>query len=94
MSRPQYQQRCIRCRKNMVLVTSRERFPLCYDCQKNDLQGEVKDPAMQKLFAIPEEYYKKNAFLRDIKIQYLRFGKLSEKQIDAFKKAVDKLTST
>ena len=30
-------------------------------------------------------------FLRDIKINYLRFGKLSERQIEAFKKVVKKM---
>ena len=46
---------------------------------------------MKKMFNIPEEFYKENAFLRDIKINYLRFGKLSEKQIEFFKKAVKKM---
>ncbi|MFH1174483.1 MAG: hypothetical protein V1725_05075 [archaeon] len=91
MPRPQFQQRCIRCRKNMVLVTARDRFPLCYDCQKPELQGDIKDPAMKALFDIPEELYMKSIFLRDIKRQYLRFGKLSEKQVAAFKKTVDKM---
>ena len=45
---------------------------------------------MKKFFNIPEEFYQKNSFLRDIKIKYLQFGELSEKQIDAFKKTVKK----
>ena len=44
---------------------------------------------MKKLFDIPESFYKENSFLRDIKINYLRFGNLSEKQIEAFKKVVN-----
>lgn len=46
---------------------------------------------MKKMFDIPEDFYKKNSFLRSIKINYLRYGKLTEKQIEAFKKAVDKM---
>lgn len=86
-----YKQKCNRCRKNYVIVTGRNRFPLCYDCQKSQLQGEVTEPKMKKLFDIPERYYQENAFLRDIKINYLRFGRLSEKQIEFFKKAVKKM---
>ena len=55
------------------------------------MEGEIKDPKMKKMFDIPEEFYKKNMFLRSIKINYLRFGKLSEKQIEAFKKTVKKM---
>lgn len=86
-----YKQKCCRCKKNYVLVTYRNKFPLCYDCQKSQLVGEIKNLPMKKMFNIPEEFYKENAFLRDIKINYLRFGKLSEKQIEFFKKAVKKM---
>ena len=43
------------------------------------------------MFEIPEEFYKKSLFLRDIKIKYIRFGELSEKQIAAFKKVVKEM---
>jgi len=86
-----YKQQCIRCKKNMILVTSRTQFPLCYDCQKEDLHKEIKDPKMKKMFDIPEEFYKENLFLRSIKLNYLRFGKLSPKQLEWFKKVVDEL---
>ena len=55
------------------------------------MTGEIKDAAMKKMFDIPEELYMKNAFLRDIKIKYLRFGSLSDKQLDAFKKVSKEL---
>ncbi len=83
-----YQQKCYRCRKRYVTMTSRQRYAVCYDCQKEDLSKKVKSPKMQKFFAIPEEFYRKNSFLRDIKINYLKFGKLTEKQVNAFKKTV------
>ena len=86
-----YQQKCMKCRKNYVLVSSRQRYAICYECQKQELTGEIKNPKMKKLFDIPEEFYMKNSFLRDIKIKYLQFGKLSEKQIEAFKKTVKKM---
>ncbi len=78
-----YKQRCARCKKNFVLV-SRNQFPLCYDCQKTELAQVVKDPKMKKMFNIPEELYKQNTFLREIKLKYLKFGALSEKQIEVF----------
>ena len=86
-----FQQKCNKCKQNYVTVTNRQRYALCYDCQKQEMEGEIKDPKMKKLFDIPEEFYKKNMFLRSIKINYLRFGKLSEKQIEAFKKTVKKM---
>ena len=86
--RIQYKQKCARCKKNYVLVTSRNRFAVCYECQKGELHGEIKDAKMKKMFDIPEEYYKKSAFLRDIKINYLDYGKLTDRQIEAFKKVV------
>jgi len=86
-----FQQKCNKCKQNYVTVTNRQRYALCYDCQKKEMEGEIKDPKMKKMFDIPEEFYKKNMFLRSIKINYLRFGKLSEKQIEAFKKTVKKM---
>ena len=55
---------------------------MCYDCQKAEMQGEIKDPEMKKMFDIPEEFYENNAFLRDIKIKYLKWGELTENQIN------------
>lgn len=86
-----YKEKCRRCRKNYVLTSSRNRYPVCYDCQKDQLSQEVKDPVMKKLFAIPEELYKVNPFLRDIKLKFLQFGELTEKQVEAFKKVVKDL---
>lgn len=85
-----YKQLCARCKKNFVLV-SRNQFPLCYDCQKRELSGEVKDPKMKKLFNIPDELYKQNSFLREIKLKYLKFGSLSEKQIEVFARVAKEL---
>lgn len=86
-----YKQKCFRCRKNYVATTWKERFPVCYECSKKELEGKIKDPAMKKFFNIPEQFYMENAFLRDIKIKYLKFGNLTEKQVDAFKKVVKQL---
>lgn len=86
-----FKQLCQKCRKNMVLVTSRTKFAVCYDCQKEELKGEIKDKKMKVFFDIPEEFYKENLFLRSIKLNYLKFGKLSAKQIEWFKKVVEEM---
>jgi hypothetical protein len=86
-----FKQKCFRCRKNYVEVTRRNRFVLCYDCQKNELQGEITDPKMKEMFDIPEELYKENSFLRDIKVKYLKYGELTEKQIEVFKRVAKEL---
>lgn len=55
------------------------------------MEGEITDPEMKQLFDIPEEYYKESMFLRNIKINYLKYGNLTEKQIAAFKKVAAKI---
>ncbi|RJQ22584.1 hypothetical protein C4580_00865 [Candidatus Woesearchaeota archaeon] len=86
----QFKHLCARCKKNFVLV-SRTQFPVCYDCQKAELAQPIKNLKMKKLFAIPEDFYKQNAFLREIKMKYIRFGALTEKQVEAFKKVAAEL---
>ena len=76
-----------------MITTHRTFYPACYDCEKGQLEGEIKDKAMKKMFDIPEEFYKESMFLRSIKINYFKWGKLSEKQVAAFKKAVEKMNS-
>lgn len=73
------------------MVSRGAQFVTCYPCQKAEMSGEIKDADMKKMFDIPEELYMRNAFLRDIKIKYLRFGQLTDKQIDAFKKVSKEL---
>ena len=86
-----FKQKCFKCRKNYVTVGRGQRFVICYDCQKAEMKGDIKDPKMKKMFDIPEEFYKENSFLRDIKVKYLKWGELTEKQIAAFKKTVEKM---
>ena len=85
-----YNQKCARCPK-MVPMTSRKQFPLCYDCQKKDLQGTIKDPKMKKLFDLPEEFYKESPFLRSIKVYYLKFKELTVRQKEYFEKTVKEM---
>ncbi|MCG2717850.1 MAG: hypothetical protein L6408_03315 [Nanoarchaeota archaeon] len=86
-----FNQRCFKCKKNFVPVSRIERYVMCYDCQKTELHAKIKDPKMKKMFDIPEEFYKESAFLRSIKINYIRYGELSTAQIDTFKKVVKEL---
>ena len=55
------------------------------------MQGDITDPKMKELFDIPEAYYEKSMFLRNIKINYLKYGNLTEKQVEAFRKTVQKM---
>jgi len=86
-----YKIRCGLCKKNFILATWKTGFPVCYECQKKELEGEIKDPKIKKLFNIPEQLYKDSGFLRDIKIKYIKYGQLSDKQIEAFEKVVKKM---
>ena len=86
-----YKQKCARCKKNYVTASFHQRYVLCYDCQKDELSGEIKDAALKAILDIPEDFYRKNAFLRDIKANAISYQKLSDKQIEAFKKVVGKM---
>ena len=86
-----YKKKCVRCKKNYVIATTRSGYIECYECQKPNLEGEITDPKMKKLFDIPDKYLIDNWFIRTIKINCIRYGKLSEKQIEAVKKAIQKM---
>lgn len=87
----QFKLKCIKCKKNYQLATRRDKWVICYECHKPMMQGKVKDSKIEKMFDIPEEYYKRSMFLRDIKIKAIQYDELSEKQIEAFKKTVEKM---
>ncbi|MCB9359199.1 hypothetical protein H6503_04670 [Candidatus Woesearchaeota archaeon] len=91
MAAPLYKQRCWKCKKNFVKTNYRNRYPICYECEKAELDKPIEDPKLKKLLDIPEEFYKENAFLRDIKINAIKWGNLSERQIEAFQNSVKKM---
>lgn len=92
MWRPSYKQRCLSCKKNMVLIRNPRQRAICSECQMKSFANPVTDPKFIKLFDIPREFYEQSSFLRDVRYQYGRFGNLSEKQISAFNKVVKELT--
>jgi hypothetical protein len=85
----EYKERCILCKKAMVLIKSKRQKAICSPCQfKGVSDKEITDPVFKKMFDIDERLYEQSYFLRDIKAKYLRFGQLSEKQIEVFNKVV------
>lgn len=87
----QYKQKCNKCKKNYMLVSRRQDYVVCYDCQKDELHTPIENEEMKSFFDLPEEYYIENAFLRSVKINYIRYGRITEKQEMAFKKTLDKM---
>ena len=87
-----YKQRCFLCHKNWALVRSgRNKFAVCMECEMKTVVEPVEDSMYKKLFDIPLDWYKENPFLRSVRFQYGRYGDLSEKQIEAFKKTVKEM---
>jgi len=82
---------CYKCKKAYVPGSWKDKFLACYDCLKGELSKQIEDPKMKKMFDIPEEHYKENPFLRNIKLNYMRYNNLTDRQIEAFKEAVKKL---
>ena len=83
-----YQQRCIVCKKNMVLITYYKQRPVCMECELKDISDVIENPKWKKFFDIDPELYKKSSFLRSIKRNYLRQGMLTTKQKEMFIKVV------
>ncbi len=81
-----YKQRCVLCRKNMVLISNYFQKPFCAQCQMRDFDKPIEDPKFRKMFDIDNRFYVENSFLRDIKSKYIRFGSLTDRQIEAFKR--------
>lgn len=86
-----FQQRCAKCRKNMVPMTSSRQFPICAPCQLKEIDQPITSPTMRKFFDIPHDLYVQSSFLRSIKSQYLRFGGMTPAQKEAFVKVVEEL---
>jgi len=87
-----YKQRCSLCRKGWALVTSgRQRFAICSDCEMKVVQLKVEDEEYVKLFDLPLDWYRENSFLRSVRYQYGRFGGVTDKQVEAFKKTVKEM---
>ncbi len=53
----------------------------------------ITDEKFRKMFDIDQKLYEESSFLRSIKSNYLRFGSLSEKQVDTFKKVAAELAN-
>ena len=87
----QYKERCKLCKNEWALVNYKVRFAVCLKCQMKQLNQKVTDPEFKKMFEIDKELYEQSYFLRDIKIRYIRFGQLSEKQIETFKRVAKEM---
>jgi len=83
---------CRKCKKSYFFASFKDKYPVCYECNKEKLHTKIEDAEMRKFFEIPETLYENNLFLRDIKLKYLNYGKLTEKQMSSFKKTVEKLS--
>ncbi len=74
-----------------MVRSGRSRFAVCIECEMREIKKPVNDAMYKKLFDIPSDWYKENHFLRSVRFQYGRYGDLSEKQIEAFKKTVKEM---
>ena|SRR3989344_3726888 len=91
MSRVRFQQKCALCKKNMVQMFSSRQFPVCTPCQMKQLDEPITEPEYQALFNIPKELYEQSSFLRSIKENYIRFGSLTDKQKEVFKRVAKEM---
>ncbi len=91
MYSPRFKQKCAVCKKNMVVMYSSRQFPICSECQMKQINKPITDQKYKELFDIDTKLYEMSTFLRNIKQSYLRYDSLTERQIEAFSKAVEDL---
>ena len=91
--RPKYKQLCAICRKSHVLIIAGGQFPICTSCSMKQINQPIADEKFKAMFDIDNKLYEESSFLRSIKSNYLRFGSLSEKQIDTFKRVSAELAN-
>ena len=89
--RPKYKQLCAICKKNHVLIQERNQFPICVLCSMKQINQPIENETFKKLFDIDQTLYEQSSFLRSIKSNYLRFGSLSEKQVETFKRVAEEM---
>ena len=53
----------------------------------------IEDKKFKVMFDIDQKLYEQSSFLRSIKSNYLRFGSLSEKQVETFKRVAAELAN-
>ena len=91
--RPKYKQLCAICRKNHVLISARGQFPICTSCSMKQINQPIEDKKFKAMFDIDQKLYEESSFLRSIKSNYLRFGSLSERQVETFKRVAAELAN-
>ena len=89
MSYIKFKQKCALCKINMVEMFSSRQFPICSPCQMKRINQEITNPEFKQFFNIDISLYEKSSFLRNIKEAYLRYGSLTDRQREAFLKAVE-----
>jgi hypothetical protein len=90
MPRPKFKKKCGICKKDWVVVTSRD-FPICVSCHMKQVFSEEVTNKKFNFLNIDRSLYEKSRFLRSIRQSYLMYKDLSAKQISAFKKTVKDL---
>lgn len=86
-----YKQRCVVCKEKWALVERYRQQPICKDCEKRLLEKPVVDKEYKKMLDINPKFYDESGFLRSIRMNYSRYGYLTDKQKEFFKKVVDEL---
>ncbi len=89
-----YKQRCVICKKNMVLMLSGRQFPICMTCEMKNFDQPIKDPKYKALLDIDKKWYEENSFLRSVKSHCLRKGMLTDRLNEAFKKVAEEYKTT
>ena len=85
--RPRFKEKCKICKEKWVLVYPRE-YTICLECQMKQIFSEEVTEKEYEFLNQPKELFEKSKFLRNIRRSYLMYKDLTDKQIEAFKKAV------
>lgn len=64
--------------------------PICIDCQMKQWD-KIKNERYKELFSISKKFYEESYFLRNVRDYYDKFGKITKKQEEAFKKTIKEM---
>ena len=84
-----YKQKCGRCKKNYTMSLRSQAFVMCADCHEPLINKPIEDADMKAFFEQADDIYDRDAYLRTVKMNYLKYGNITDYQRTQFLKVID-----
>ena len=87
-----FKQRCSKCKKNYTVSMRSQAFVMCAECHEPLINKPIEDEEMKLFFEKGEGFYEKDAYLRTVKMNYLKYGNITDYQRKQFLRVIDILS--